>query len=172
MVREGLQREEPSLRDKIFALIGESQTTPKQDLKALLQCAAQIKNRILIEQVVKECGLRCCGGKSNEFLELYYDLKRGQKEVGYISKGWDDPGFRIGELVTVPRTNVVAENVTALMRFCAVCGVALTMKDSAGSIEILMDSVIYSDGFNKKVFKQAIKYLGSCSDEAKKLFEA
>jgi len=30
---------------------------------------------------------------------LYYDITRGRHDMGYIAKGWEDPGFRIGDLV-------------------------------------------------------------------------
>lgn len=65
-----------------------------------------IRNTRLIEEIAKACKLKLSGFLVNDALELYYDLKRGREEMGYISKGWEDPGFRLGDLITVPRCKV------------------------------------------------------------------
>jgi hypothetical protein len=95
--------DERGLRKQLFALLSRSKTSVEQDLKALTQCASHIRNRTLVEKIAKSCRLKLSGFLVNDALELYYDLKRGNAEMGYISKGWEDPGFRIGDLITVRR---------------------------------------------------------------------
>lgn len=55
------------------------------------------------------------------YLELYYDLKQGRHAVGYIAKGWEEPGFRVGEIVEVPKWKIadMKEHVYVLLQFCA-----------------------------------------------------
>jgi hypothetical protein len=171
MVRLRFEEDENPLRNRIFEVLRNSRSSAEEDLTALLQCAAHIRNRIIVEQTAKECGLRLSGFRANDDLELYYDLKQGRHDVGYISKGWDDPGFRIGDLVEVPKANVPALKVHAyaLLKFCATRGVVITIEEKADVVEIQMDSVIYSDGFNRKVFEQVLHYLNVCVEKAEEL---
>jgi hypothetical protein len=152
------------LRDELLDLLAKSSTSSDEDLSALLQCADQIRNRRIVERTAKECGLRLDRFLSDEILELYYDLKRGRHDVGYISKGWKDPGFRIGDVVEMSKTSIQSfkEHVFPLLKFCAVRGVGITFEEKEDVVEIQMDSVIYPDGFNKKVFEQVLHYLNDC----------
>ncbi len=171
MVRLRFEEDGNPLRNQIFEVLRKSRTSAEEDLTALLQCAAHIRNRIIVEQTAKECGLKLSGFRANDELELYYDLKQGRHEVGYISKGWNDPGFRVGDLVSVPRDNIdnVKANAYRLLKFCATRGVVLTLEEKPGSVELQMDSVIYSEGFNKSVFAQVLNYLNVCVEKAEEL---
>jgi hypothetical protein len=172
MINMRFQRDGNPLREQIFEVLRNSPTSAEEDLTALLQCAAHIRNRIIVEQTAKECGLRLSGFRTNDDLELYYDLKQGRHDVGYISKGWDDPGFRVGDLIKVPKANIPALKAHAydLLKFCATRGVVVTFEENADVVEVQMDSVIYSDGFNKKVFEQVLSYLNGCVEKAATLF--
>ena len=85
------------LRDQIRALLHDSPTSVEEDLEALSHCEAQIRNRGLVGHLARECGLALAGFRTNDALELYYDLKRGRHDLGFIAKGWEDPGFRMGD---------------------------------------------------------------------------
>jgi len=161
----------PSLRSQIFQVINEADAPVAEALKALSQCRAHIENRMIVEQTLKQCGLRPSGFTANEHLELYYDIAAGKREVGYISKGWEDPGFRVGDIVPVPTPNIpkLTAHAFALLKFCATRGVAVTVEENAGSVEVHLESVIYSDGFNKKVFDQVLQELNVCVEKAHEL---
>ena len=62
----------------------------------------QAENKKLVERTLDECGLRPDRFITNEELELYYDIAQFHRGMGYIAKGWDDPGFRVGDVVLVP----------------------------------------------------------------------
>jgi len=162
------------LRSKIFRVVTDADAPVAEVLKALAQCQAHIENRMIVEQTLKECGLRPSGFIANEHLELYYDIAHGKRELGYISKGWDDPGFRVGNIVEVPKWKIAAlkEHAYALLKHCATRGVVMTVKENDDdSVELQMDSVIYSDGFNKKVLGQVLHYLTECVQRAHDTFE-
>ena len=61
------------------------------------------------------------------------------------------------------------EHLYALLTFCATRGVAVTIKETEHSIELHLDSVIYSEGLNKRVFEQILHYLQECVEKAHEL---
>ena len=163
--------DDQSLRDKIFELLEKSGTTYEEDLSALLQCADHIRNRQIVQQTARECGVKLSRFISNDHLELYYDIKRGRHAVGYISKGWGEPGFRVGDVIIVPKAKNTLLKAAAytLLSFCATRGVVLTFNDTSEGAEIHMNATIYTDGFNRKVFDQSLDCLNDCVEKAEKL---
>jgi len=140
-------------------------------LKVLTQCQAHVRNRMIIEEITRKCGMTLSGFLSDEHQEFYYDLKQGRHDVGYVSKGWDDPGFRVGEIVEIPKWQIadMKEHVYALLTFCAIQGVTVTIEEKEKSIELHMDSVIYLEGLNKRVFEQVLHHLNECVGKAHEL---
>jgi hypothetical protein len=157
------------LRNQLLEVLKNSGMSEKENRTVLLQCAAQIKNKSIVKQTAKELGLTLSRFISNEDLELYHDLKRGKRDAGYISKGWEDPGFRIGDLIDVPANHLTPDNLNDLMKFCSTRGVAFSLEEKDGSLSLHMDSVIYSAGFNKKVLKQVLHYLHVCAEKVSSL---
>jgi hypothetical protein len=150
------------IRNQIIDVLRKSSSSADEKLTALLHCVSHIRDRINIEQTIKECGLNMTGSDFYENFEFYYDLMLGHRDVAYISKGWDDPGVRIGDIIEVPKTNIpdikakipdLKANIFALLRFCAMQGVGVSFEEKDDVVEIQMDSVIYTEGFNKKVFE-------------------
>ena len=131
--------DELALRSQLFSLLSKSNTSEEQSLKALTQCASHIRNKMLVEKIAKSCELKLSGFLFNDALELYYDLKRGTDEIGNISRGWEDPGFRVGDLVTVPKSK--ADRFKACLpqirKFCAVNGIGMTDDETKESIGTL-----------------------------------
>lgn len=159
------------LRRDIFALLNKKKASPELALNVLAQCQSHIRNRIVIEGLAKECGVALSRFVTNEDLELYYDVKLGPHDVGYISKGWSDPGFRVGEIVKMPQWHNadMKEHLYALLTFCATRGVMVTIQGTEDSIELHLDSVIYSEGMNRRVFEQVLHYLQECVEKAHEL---
>ena len=159
------------LRKQIFALLNKEKVSADLALNALTQCQSHVRNRIMIEGIGKECGVKLSGFLANEHLELYYNLRQGRHDVGYISKGWDEPGFRIGDIVKVPKWKIadMKEHVYALLEFCATRGVIVTIEEKEKFIEIQLNSVIYLEGLNKRVFEQVLHYLQECVTKAHEL---
>lgn len=163
-----------ALRSKFFRLIGRADAPAPAILKALEQCHAHIQDRLVVEAALRECGLRPTGFGTDRVLEIYYDIAHGRREIGYISKGWDEPGFRVGNIVEISRWKAanLKEHVLGLLKYCATRGVALTVQehdDDSASLE--MDSVIYAEGFNPEVLSKALATITQCTEMAHKLFE-
>lgn len=155
------------LRQQVFALLRESTTSAEEDLKALSQCAAHIRNRMIVEGIARDCDLTLARFLTNDALELYYDIKRSRHDMGFISKGWDDPGFRIGDLVEVGwwDGDVLKANSQHIMRFCATNGITMTIQEAPLAISLQLDGVIYSEGFNRGTFLQTLDSLNACVEK-------
>ncbi|MHB9071713.1 MAG: hypothetical protein ACYC54_15245 [Sedimentisphaerales bacterium] len=160
-----------SLRDRLFSVLNENKVSADKAIKVLSQCEAHIRNRLMIEAIVKECGLKLSRFLMNDELELYYDIKRGRHSMGYISKGWEDPGFRIGDLIEVPKhkMDLFKTNAYQILKFCAINGIGMTVSEIKGAVEIQMDGVIYSEGFNKGTFMKTLETLNDCVEKAELL---
>jgi hypothetical protein len=139
----------------------------REDLEALSQCVAQIRNRTIVEGIARECGLTLVGFLTDGALELYYAIKSRRHGLGYISKGWEDPGFRIGDLVEIGwwDRDVLKANSHHLMRFCATNGIAMTVQETSTTITIQLDGVIYSEGFNRDTFEKTLDSLNACVEK-------
>jgi len=159
------------LRDSIFHLLRDSHTSLEEDLLALRQCTSQIKDDDMVQDLATECGFKLCGGRMNEHLELYYDIRQGGHCLGYISKGWNDPGFRVGDMITIPRSRIdfFKQNAYSLLRFCATNGIVMTVEETEVAIKIWLAGLIYSDGFNAGTFKHTLETLNECVEKAGEL---
>jgi hypothetical protein len=155
------------LRDHILAILNGSTTTVTEDLDALAQCVAHIRNRTIIGDIARECGLTLAGFLTNDALEVYYDIRRGRHDMGYFSKGWEDPGFRIGDLVEIDpwEADIPKANTPHIIRFCATNGIAMTVQETPTTITIQLDGVIYSEGFNRDTFLQTLDSLNACVEK-------
>jgi hypothetical protein len=171
MVRHSPKKAVDSLRVKIFALLNKKKASFEDALKALSQCEAHIQNRVMVDKIAKECGLKLSRFLANNELELYYDLKRGRHDMGYISKGWEDPGFRIGDLIEIEKWKEESFKVNAyeILRFCATNGIVLTVEETKDTITLQMEGVIYSEGFNKDTFMKTLETLNECVEKAQEL---
>ena len=171
MVRLTSSNNEDSLRDQIFNLLNNNNIRPDMAINILLQCQSHIRNRMMLKIIAKECGLKLSRFLSNDELELYYDIKKGRHDIGYISKGWEEPGFRIGEIINVPKKKieVLKVNLYKISKYCAVNGITMTIEEKKDIIEIQMDGVIYNEGFNKETFMKTLESLNECVDKAESL---
>jgi hypothetical protein len=161
------------LRAKLFRLIEKADAPEPEILMALEQCHSHIQDRLIVEQALRECGLRPTGFKTDRHLELYYDVAHGRREIGYIAKGWDEPGFRVGDMVEISRWKAanLKEHVLGVMKYCADRGVALTVQEhNDDSASLQMDSVIYAEGFNPAVLAKALATITQCAEMAHRLF--
>ncbi len=132
--------------------------------QALCQSLEFLRDVGRIHAVASELGLEISGFHSDEALALYWDVRRDGRDVGFIYRGWDDPGFGIGECVPVSADEMpvfMAQAHTAV-RLVATNGLALTTEPmSSGGCYLNMTTVIYSDGFNAGSLVGALGTIGT-----------
>jgi len=118
----------------------------KENIKLLMDCARKLN-------------LELKSFNSSDKLELYFDIYRNGCDICYVYKGWDDPGFRIGELIELDKhTPDFKERFYEIFKICS--GRLITIglqKQEKKSLSITLEIGIYKSGFNSKVFKEALE---------------
>jgi hypothetical protein len=160
-----------SLRARIFEVLGQSKTPEDGWVTILAQCTAQVRNRTIVTRIAGECGLTLSGFRSDAALELYFDIGRGEQELGYIAKGWEDPGFRIGDLIEVTpgKTATLVTNAFQIMKLCGTNGIAISINETGDGLELALDGVIYSEGFNRETFRKTLDTVRKCAQKIRAL---
>ena len=156
------------LRAALIAALDTSDLGRGSQMKTLDQCRAQLENRTLVESALLISGHEGANFSWNDQLELYYDIKRDGEQLGFISKGWTDPGFRVGEVVMIPAEDIAnftarAEGVHDL---CSTNGFACTVTMTPDHCEVLIECVIYCTGFDGRTLSQSLAALAKCSRAA------
>jgi len=118
----------------------------------------------LVKEYASKLGLTLIRFQTNDVLELYFDICQyvDEKSMCYISKGWDDPGYRIGECVTIDKDTLdFKEKFYKILNICSdnLIAVKVTLlKDN--KVELNLQIGIYQDGFNEKVLHETLDALG------------
>jgi len=162
---------EKSLRDQILDLIETQSNSHDKIIKALADCRNFYIDQAILGKIAKESGVRLSNFQTNQNLELFYDISKGRYDIGYISKGWNDPGYRIGNILVVPnaRMQLLQNCIMQIMKVCAVRGFSTTILNRKDYAELHIDSVVYSEGFNQKVFVQVVENLNECVEKTYEL---
>jgi hypothetical protein len=126
--------------------------------RPLKETPSQRKNIKLLEDCARKLNLELKSFNSNDNLELYFDIYRNSRDICYVYKGWDDPGFRIGEFIELgKRAPDFKERFYEIFRVCS--GRLITIgiqKQRKESLSIVLEIGIYKSGFNPRVLKMAI----------------
>ncbi len=156
-----------ALAAEILMTIDDARPSRGVALSALAYCRNQFENRTIVETAVLVSGCRATNFFCNEDLELYYDIAKNGGDVAYISKGWDDPGFRLGETITIAGSKIGC--LEEAKRFCDTNGVVLSFTENEESdYEVMIEQLIYSTGFDGLTFAKALSTLVECSERLKR----
>jgi len=166
MPDDSINHQGQALASAILRAIDEADPPRGVALSALSYCRNQFENRTNVETAILVSGCSTTGFLWNEDLELYYDIAKDREEVAFISKGWDDPGFRLGQLVTVSGDKI--DRLEDVKKFCGTNGIVMSFQENDESgYEVVLEQVIYSTGFDGRTFSQALSTLIECSDKLK-----
>lgn len=148
-------------KDELNRLFVENGMSEKEIVDFLQQILDQRKDVQLVKDCAKKAGLRLERFITNKALALYFDVYRGKRTVGYISKGWSDPGFRIGDIIELNKTMPLFKGkFYDIYKICSkeLISVHVSEKDK-DMIIVDMEIGIYRGGLNAGVFRKAIKNL-------------
>jgi len=146
-----------------------AQSKHDASLEAAIQTQMQSPSN-LVKDVAAECGLTLSNFLSHDRLELYYDIFRANHSVGYIAKGWKDPGFRIGDAINIMRgEEEVAYKAHSheIMRFCATNGIVISIDETTEAMDLQLEGLIYTEGFNRHTFLKTLETVIECVEKAK-----
>ena len=91
--------------------------------------------------------------------------------MGYVSKGWNDPGVRVGDLLYIDsaHSELLKNNIYQMLNVCAGQGISFFFKPSKDNkIEIELWTPLYLDALTVKGLTDALKSLNLCRE---KLYE-
>ena len=138
----------------------------------LAQFDTPIRYRTMVEVAAEVCGLQLSGFLENDDLELYFDICNGEREMGFIAKGPQEPGFRLGDIVRIEKWQEDAFRATTsdILRYCAVSGITATLdKEPDEPYKLFLGAVIYAEGFNPATFSLALEALHDCVERVREL---
>ena len=103
---------------------------PAEAEQLLQQCAGYYHNNRLIQRCADELGLELTNGAANAALQVYYDIQRNGGDWGYLSRGWEEPGFRVGQVLDVPNDKLpeFRQHAERIIRDLAARGIAITIE--------------------------------------------
>jgi len=152
---------DPQLRDA-KALRGLSQFL--LDLGALLRYAAQ-------EGFALGWG-HTSRAQPGPVMEFYFDLYKGSQSQCYISKGWNDPGVRIGDVLRISREDEgrIKQHIKPLVDACASQGVSLQLLAGAGgAVELHVWTPVYGSAVTPRGLHEAVKALQECKRRIRRI---
>ena len=159
------------LRRAIYDHLLKSQVSRTMAERILSQCAAGLRDTDLVETVARTAGFVLSGYNADSALEFYYDVKQGERNVGYISKGWTDPGFRIGEFL-----NFNAEAIQkfragsdSILNLCSSQLVSCGARFDHDGLVLDLTIPIYEGGFNAQTMKAAFDHVSKCADTIREI---
>lgn len=121
----------------------------------------QHENITLINDCAKKLNLELKGFISNNNLELYYDIYKNGRDIGYVYKGWKDPGFRIAHIIDLDKQAPdFKERFYEIFKICSSHLITMALKErDKESLSITLEIGVYKSGFNAEVLKEAIEEL-------------
>jgi hypothetical protein len=69
--------------------------------------------------------------------------------MGYISKGWEDPGSRVGDLIEIEKwkEELFKANAYEILRFCATNGIVITDEEGKDTITLQWRAIYSEDSY-------------------------
>lgn len=122
----------------------------REDIKLVNKCASKL-------------GLQLKRFRTNDKLELYFDIFRDndEKSICCISRGWDDPGYRVGECIRINKDILgFREKFYKILNICSDNLIAVKVSPlKNNNVGLYLQIGIYQDGFNDKVLCEALDSL-------------
>ena len=159
------------IRSELHAVMKQHGVSLEKAAELFAQCATMLGTCSELLGVAEAAGLKLGDFKTDEHLELYFNIYRGRETLGFISKGWNDPGFRLGDTLLLPASKLPLLQATShkISKLCATNGLVVTAHEHRNPVELHLESVIYKEGFNQKVFLQALETLTECAGKVREL---
>lgn len=149
-----------TLVQNILAFLDQVGSPPEQTAGVLWRCLSYVRNKKMMEDIAREMELSLSGFQTNENLEIYYDIGKAGRTIAYISKGWEDPGFRIGDMMVLDERSLDAfrRKSDKVLNVCATQGIACGAHAVEGDkLQLDFSICIYQEGFNAPTFARALE---------------
>lgn len=168
-------RDAAAMAEAILELIAQAPTLRQSyALRGLAAFFADVGGllRYAVEQGVTLRWGHATPARPNAVTEFYFDVSKGKQSLGYISKGWDDPGARVGDLLRISATHTVRvkRQIKALVDSCASQGVSLQLHaGSQGAVELHVWTPVYGQPVSPAALHEAVKALQRCKQRIRRI---
>lgn len=149
-----------SLVQNILVFLDKMGLPPDQAGGVLWRCFSHVRDKRMIEEIASEMELSLSGFQTNEDVEVYYDVGKAGRMIAYISKGWEDPGFRIGDMMVLDEKGLDAfrRKSDKVLNVCATQGIACGALAVEGEkLQLDFSICIYQEGFNGPTLARALE---------------
>ena len=147
--------------------VAEKLTARRDDAdQILLQCADYFRNRYLLQSYAQEVGLILVNSYTNDEMQIYYELQWNGDTVGFISKGWAEPYYRLGQILCVAEDKlpIITRHSKDISILLATNGISFTSdRDEKKAMRYMnLTTNIPEAGFNKDTLAQAVTTMTAC----------
>ena len=155
--------------EKILSYVGGVSAETAETI--LVRTLSRIHSRQQVDALAAQCGIRLANFRTGVELELYYGMHQKNRAVGYISKGWSEPGFRIGDIILLPAKSVktLKDNLMGVVTHCTACGIVITGSETEDGYRLAFDKVVSSEGLNKKTLKRILSAIEECGAKIRRM---
>lgn len=161
-----------AVRNAIFGYLEANNVPADIAIEALCHCVEAIRDAHRLGAIAAEIGVHVKGPLSNEHMALYWEISRDGRPMGFIYRGWNDPGFGIGECLQIPAQDMPLlmaqwSRTTSFLASNGVVHTKTTMPD--GGCWLNMTTPIYADGFSAGTLKAALTTMTECVEMVRSL---
>ena len=102
---------------------------------------------------------------------FYFDVFRHRQSLGYISRGWSDPGIRVGDLLFLParHRDALKPRIRAVLDACSGQGVSAQWVPHAKGVELHLWSPVYGNPPAVEALHNALQSLQVCKRRVRRL---
>ena len=134
--------------------------------KLLQQCADYFHNKRLLQRHIKRRGLKLANEFTSAQLQLYFEITFEGETLAFISRGWDESGFRLGQVLCIAKKHApeLRQQTKEISKLLATNGIAITGDEDAatGDHHLNLTINIPDAGFNAKTLSDALIVLSAC----------
>jgi len=159
---------QPSNETHVLLVRAATEWTDSEDNaeKLLRQCADYFRNKRLLRRYIRERGLTLANEDTTEKLQIYFEITFEKETLAFISRGWDESGFRLGQVLNISKSHELElrKHPKEISHFLASNGVAITAdEDEAKGLHYLNLTINIPDaGFNRETLLDALTVLTAC----------
>lgn len=102
---------------------------------------------------------------------FYFDVFQRRQSLGYISRGWNDPGIRVGDLLFLPARyrDALKPRIKMVLDVCSGQGVSTHWVPNAKGVELHLWSPVYGHPPALEALHGALQSLQVCKRRVRRL---
>lgn len=150
---------------EIWSILDASAKT--RDPKVFPLCVSFARNVAMLHESIRGSEIALERFATDDDTEFSFDIVERGELLGYISKGWDEPGARLEDVLTVENADIplFKDALGEILDICSARGVCFHFHPRDKRIEIELWTPIYIDALTPRGFFDALKSIEKCRKE-------